>query len=83
MRINPLSGCYTEVALNVRKDAITQSASLLNIPGTQGEAETLCCGIRLMNRNVAPPYTAVIPQVVVKVVIVNTKRDFSLLGCHF
>ena len=65
--------------LNIRKDAVPQGAGFFYVPGAQRKAQTLCCGIRLVDCNVAPPYTAVIPQVVVDVVIVNTKRDFSLL----
>ena len=71
------------MTLNIRKDAVAQRAGLLNVPGTQGEAQALSGSIGLVHRYVAPPYTAVIPQVVVKVVIVNTKRDFGLLRCHF
>ena len=71
------------MALNVRKNAVAQRAGLLNVPGTQGEAQALSGGIGLVHRYVAPPYTAVIPQVVVKVIVVNTKRDLSLLRCHF
>ena len=71
------------MALNVRKDAVAQRASLLNVPGAQGEAQALSGSIGFVHRYVAPPYTAVIPQVVVKVVVVNTKRDFGLLRCHF
>jgi hypothetical protein len=67
------------VSLNIRKDSVSQGASLLYVPGAQRKAQALCCGIRLVDCNVAPPYTAVIPQVVVDVVIVNTKRDFGLL----
>ena len=77
------SGGDAEVALNIRKDAVAQCTSLLDVPGAQGEAKTLGGSIGLMNCNVAPPYTAVIPQVVVKVIIVNTKRDLCLLRCHF
>lgn len=71
------------MALNIRKNAVTERASLLDVPGTQREAKALSRGIGLMDCNVAPPYTAVIPQVVVEVIIVNTKRDLSLLRCHF
>ena len=71
------------MALNVRKNAVTQSASLFNVSGTQREAKALSGSIRLMDCNVTPPYTTIVPEVVVKVVIVNTKRDLCLLRCHF
>lgn len=76
-------GGDAEMALNIRKNAVAQGASLLDVPGAQGEAKTLSSGIRLMDCNVAPPDTAVVPQVVVEVVIVYTKRDLGLLRCHF
>jgi len=71
------------VALNVRKDAVAQGTSLLDVSGTQREAKALSSGIRLVDSNVTPPYTAIVPQVVVEVIIVNTKRDLCLLRCHF
>ena len=71
------------MTLNIRENAVAQRACLLNVPGTQGEAQALSGSIGLVHRYMAPPYTAVVPQVVVKVVIVNTKRDFGLLRCHF
>lgn len=76
------SGCDAEVALNVCKDTVTQGACFLNIPGSQGEAETFSCGIWFVDCDVAPPHTAIVPEVVVQIIIVDTKRDFGLL-CHF
>ena len=73
------SGGNAEVALNIRKDAITKRTCFLYVPGTQREAQTFGRCVRLMNCDVAPPYTAVVPQVVVDIAIVNTKRDFGLL----
>ena len=67
------------MSLYIRKDAIAKRASFLYVPGTQREAQAFSCSVGLVDCNVAPPYTAIIPQVVVDIVIVNTKRDFSLL----
>ncbi len=69
----------TEVALNVREDAVTERASLLDVPGLEGEAETFCRSIRFMDSDVAPPHTSVIPKVVIEVIVIDTKRDFCLL----
>jgi len=77
------SGSYSEVTLDVRKNTVAKRASLLDIPRTQGEAKAFSRSIRLVNSDVAPPHTAVVPQVVVQVIVVNTKRDFGLGGCHF
>lgn len=35
-----------------------------------------------MDGNVAPPNPSVVPEMVVDVVVVNTKRDFSLRRWH-
>ena len=71
------------MTLDIRENAVTQRTSLLDVPCAEGEAKALCGSIGLVNGNMAPPYTAVVPQVVVEVVIVNTKRDLGLLRCHF
>ena len=77
-----LSGSNAEVALNVLENTVAKAASLLDVTSLQRETQTLCGSIRFVNRHMAPPYSAVIPQVVVQVIIVNTKRDFCLLRCH-
>ena len=77
-----LSGCNAEMALNILKNAVTKTAGFLYIARLEREAQALSRGIRFVNRHMAPPYAAVVPQVVVEVIIVNTKRDFCLLRCH-
>ena len=71
------------MALNVLEDAVAKTTSPLDVTSLEGETEALSRSIRLMHRHVAPPHTAVVPQVVVKVVIINTKRDLCLLRGHF
>ena len=71
------------MALNVLEDAVAETTSSLNVAGLEGETETLSRCIRLVHRHMAPPHTAVVPQVVVKVFVVDTKRDLSLLRGHF
>lgn len=68
--------------LNIRENTVAEGSCLLDIPGTQGKAETFSRSIGFMDCDVAPPHTAIVPEMVVEVVIVYTKRDFSLL-CHF
>ena len=70
------------MALNILEDTVAEATSFFDIARLEGEAQTLSCGIRFMNCHMAPPYTAVVPQVVVEVIIVDTKRDFGLLRCH-
>lgn len=76
------SGSYAKVALDVRKDTVAKRACFFDITGAQGEAQAFRRSIRLMNGNVAPPHTAVVPQVMVGIFVVNTKRDFGLGGWH-
>ena len=76
------SGSDAEVTLNILENTVAETASFLNIARLEREAQALSRGIRFVNRHVAPPYAAVVPQVVVEVIIVDTKRDFGLLRCH-
>jgi hypothetical protein len=71
------------VALNIRKDTIAKRASFLNVPCTQREAQTFSSSVGLMDCDVTPPHTTIIPEVMVDIIVVNTKRDFGLLRCHF
>ena len=80
--ITALVSSDTEVALNVLEDAVAKAAGLLDVAGTEGEAQTLGSGVGAVNRYMTPPNTAVVPQVVVQVVIIDTKRDFCLLRRH-
>ena len=77
------SGSDAEVALDVLEDAVAKTTGALNVAGLEGEAQTLSRCIRLVHRHVAPPHAAVVPQVVVKVIVVDTKRDLGLLRGHF
>lgn len=72
-----------EVALDVLEDAVAETTGALNIAGLERETQALSRSIRLVHRYVAPPDAAVVPQVVVKVVVIDTKRDLSLLRGHF
>ena len=80
--LNSLSGGNAEVALDILKNAVTKPTCFLNIAGFEGETQAFRRGIRFVNRYMAPPYAAVVPQVVVEVIIVDTKRDLCLLRCH-
>ena len=71
------------MALNVLKDAVAKTTSSLNIAGLEGETQAFSRCIRLVHRYVAPPDTTVVPQVVVKVIVIDTKRDLGLLRGHF
>ena len=77
------SGSNAEMALDVLEDAVAETTCTLNIAGLERETQALSRCIRLVHRHVAPPYTTVVPQVVVEVVVVDTKRDLGLLRGHF
>lgn len=70
------------MTLNVSKNAISARSCLFNVARFQRKTQTFRRGVRLVNSHMAPPNTSVVPQMVVRVVIVNTKRDFCLRS-HF
>ena len=71
-----------EVALNVLENAVAEAASFFDVAGAEGEAQAFCRSIRTVDCYMTPPNTAVVPQVVVQVVIIDTKRDFCLWCRH-
>ena len=70
------------MALDILKNTVAETTSLLDVASLEREAQALSSSIRLVHRHVAPPDTAIVPQVVVEVIIVDTKRDLGLLRCH-
>lgn len=77
----PDLGGDAEVLLNGGENLVAAGAGFFNVTGLQGEPQAFRRGVRLMNRNMAPPYPPVVPQVVIGVVIINSKSDFCL-GFH-
>ena len=67
--------------LNGGENLVATGAGFFNVTGFQRESQAFRRGVRLVNRNVAPANPPVIPQVVVGVVIINSKSDFGL-GFH-
>ncbi len=63
------------------ENLIALGAGFLNVTGLKGETKAFSRRIRLVNRYMAPPNASVVPEVVIGVVIINTKGDFSL-GFH-
>ena len=82
MRPGGESGGYAEMPLYICKDAVAQGASFADIARTKRKAQTLCRGIRLVHRDMAPPHASVVPEVMVLVVIVDTKSNLGLLCGH-
>ena len=64
--------------LNGGENLVATGAGFFNVTGFQRESQAFRRGVRLVNRNVAPPNPPVVPQVVVRIFIVDTKRDFGL-----
>ena len=62
--------------LNGGENLVATGAGFFNVTGFQRESQAFRRGVRLVNRNVAPPNPPVIPQVVVGVVIINSKSDW-------
>ena len=67
--------------LNGGENLVATGAGFFNVTGLQRESQAFRRGVRLVNRNVAPPNPPVVPQVMVGVVIINSKSDFGL-GFH-
>lgn len=73
------SGGDAKVLLDILEDTVADGASLLDIAGLEREAEALRRGIGFVHRDVAPPHTPVVPEVVVRVVIIDPHGDLGLL----
>lgn len=71
------------MTLDIFEDAVAETASTLNVAGFEREAQALGCCVGLVHGYVTPPHATVVPEVVVKVVVVDTKRDLGLLRGHF
>lgn len=56
--------------LNGGENLVATGAGFFNITGFQRESQAFRRGVRLVNRNVAPPNPPVVPQVMVVVVII-------------
>ena len=63
------------------ENLVATGAGFFDITGFQLESQAFRRVVRLLNRNVAPPNPPVVPQVMVGVVIINSKSDFGL-GFH-
>ena len=74
-------GGDAEVLLNGSENLVAACAGFFDVAGFQGESQAFRRGVRLVNRDVAPPDPPVVPQVMVGVVIINSKSDFGL-GFH-
>ena len=69
---------YTVVALYVHKDAVAEGAGFLDIARAQREAKALSGGIWLVHSNMAPPYPAIVPEVMVLVLVVDAQSNPGL-----
>ena len=59
------------------EDPVATLAGLVDIARFQREAKPLCGRVRLVNGQVAPPDTAVVPKVVVGVVLIDSQRQLG------
>lgn len=72
------SGSDAEVILNGSEDLIPAGTCLFHVPGLQGESQAFRRGIRLVDGDMAPPHAAVVPEVMIGVVVVDSQCDFGL-----
>ena len=76
-------GSYAEVPLYIGKYAISQRSRLADIARAQREAQALCCGIRLVYRDMTPPHTSVVPEVMILIIIIDAQSNLGMLwGSH-
>lgn len=73
------SGGDAKVLLDVLEDAVADGAGLLDVAGLEREAKALCRGIRFVDGDMAPPHSPVVPQVMVRVVIIDPHGNLGLL----
>lgn len=77
-----VSGSNTEMTLNIRENAVAQSASLVDVTRAQGETQALRRSVRFVHSHVAPPHPPIVPKVVVLISVVDSQSDLSLLPSH-
>jgi hypothetical protein len=65
------------VLRNLAENTIAALASLVNITRFQRKSQALGGGVRLVNREVAPPDTPIVPKVMIGVFLVNSKRELG------
>lgn len=70
-----------EALLDSSEDSIAARASFFDIASFEREAETFGRRVRLVNGHMTPPHASVVPEVVIRVFVVNSESDFSL-GFH-
>lgn len=63
------------------ENLVATGAGFFDVTGLERKSQAFRRGVRLVNGDVAPPNAPVIPQVVIGVVIINSKSDFGL-GFH-
>lgn len=73
------SGGDAKVLLDVLEDAVADGTGLLDVAGLEREAKALCRGIRFVDGDMAPPHSPVVPQVMVRVVIIDPHGNLGLL----
>lgn len=71
------SGSDLVVLRNLTENPVTALARLIDIARFQRKAQALGGSIRLVNREVTPPDTAVVPEVMIGVLLVNSKRELG------
>lgn len=77
-RCPPLGG-DAKVLLDILEDAVAYGAGFFDVSGFEREAEALSRSIGFVHRDMAPPDTPVVPEMVVRIVIVDPHGDFGLL----
>jgi len=72
-----LSSCDLVMLRDLAENTITALAGLFDLARLQGEAQAFSSRVRLVNGKMAPPNPAIVPEVVVGVFLVDSKRELG------
>lgn len=65
------------VLSDLLEDSVSSFAGLLYVAGLQRKAKSFGSRIWLVNSEVAPPYTAVVPEMMIGIVVVDAERELG------
>jgi hypothetical protein len=61
------------------ENAVTSKTRFFQLASLQGKAHSFRCSIRLMNRKVTPPNSAIAPQMMVLICFIHAQGQFGKL----
>ncbi|QJE97977.1 hypothetical protein [Luteolibacter luteus] len=71
------SGSNLVVFRDLAENPVAAFASLIHITRFQRKSEAFRSGIRLVDREVTPPDTPIVPEVMIGILLINSKRELG------